>query len=225
MLFDISIPIKEGMSRIPILPEVSIRTIQSLSKGEPLEIRQLSIATHVGTHMDAPSHVIMGGTAIDEVPLSQCCGSAVVIDVECGAGTEISLEDVLTDNPQIQEKDIVLISTGWSKKIDSPEYHMNPHFSQKLAEYLVNKHVKFVGVDCITVEMPTPMRTVGFNFPIHKMLLGNNVLIVENLADMSAIVGKRGAVWAYPIPIKGADAAHVRVVFSDKHVDRLLDLM
>jgi kynurenine formamidase len=80
------------------------------------------------------------------------------------------------------------------------------------AEWMVEKGVKLFGIDCITVDLPTPLRPKGFDFPVHKMLLGNGVLIAENVANLGAIVGKKTRILALPIIIKGSDAGHARIV-------------
>jgi kynurenine formamidase len=67
-------------------------------------------------------------------------------------------------------------------------------------------------VDAVTVDMPVAVRPPDFAYPIHRTLLGNNVLIVENLGDLSAVAGKRLKIYAFPLKIKGSDAGHVRVV-------------
>jgi arylformamidase len=212
VLVDLSIDIREGMDRLPILPEVKVDVLRALKDGAPLEIRHISLATHVGTHMDAPAHAISGAKTIDQIPLDRLCGSAVVIAVRPAPGAEISLADVRKAGPEIEDGDIVLLDTGFAKKIGTQDYHLNPYLGQDLCDHLVAKHVKIVGVDCVTVDMPLPVRPPDFAYPAHRTLLGGDVLIIENLGDMSAIAGKRVHVYAFPLKIAGSDAGHVRVV-------------
>jgi kynurenine formamidase len=68
------------------------------------------------------------------------------------------------------------------------------------------------GIDCITVDLPTPLRPKGFDFPVHKTLLGHNVLIAENVTNLGSIVGKRTRIMALPLRVKGSDAGHARVI-------------
>ena len=47
----------------------------------------LQIGSHTGTHMDAPRHILPEGCGLDQLPPSQFCGRAAVIDVShLGAG-------------------------------------------------------------------------------------------------------------------------------------------
>ncbi len=77
---------------------------------------------------------------------------------------------------------------------------------------MVKKGVKLFGIDCITVDLPTPLRPKDFAFPVHRTLLGNDVLIAENVANLGAIVGKKVRILALPLRVKGSDAGHARIV-------------
>ncbi len=105
-----------------------------------------------------------------------------------------------------------MLFTGWDAKFESPDYNLHPYLSVDAAEWLVNKGVKLFGIDCITVDLPTPLRPKDFKFPVHKTLLGNEVLIAENVTHLGRIVGKKSRILAFPLMIKGSDAAPARIV-------------
>lgn len=214
MLIDLSVGIEEGMTKIPFLPEVRVEVIRALAEGHPLEIRNVSMATHIGTHMDAPAHAFAGATTIDRVPLEAVCGPGVAIKVAAKPNEPITLQQVRDAGPPIEPGDIVLLDTGFARyaATNDPLYLHNPYPAQDLADELVAKKVKFLGVDCVTVDMPVAVRPPDFAYPIHRTLLGNGVLIIENLSNLSAISGKRLKIYAFPIKITGSDAAAVRVV-------------
>lgn len=214
MLVDLSVGIEEGMSKIPFLPDVHIEVLRALADGHPLEIRNVSMATHIGTHMDAPAHAFAGAATIDKVPLDAVCGPGVVIRVAARPNEPITLAQVRSGGPAIEYGDIVLLDTGFAKyaAVNDATYLQNPYLAQDLADELVAKKAKVLGIDCVTVDMPVAVRPPDFAYPIHRTLLGNNVLIVENLADLSVVAGKRVTIYAFPLKITGSDAGHVRVV-------------
>jgi len=214
MLVDLSVGIAEGMSRIPFLPDVKIDVLRSHADGHALEIRHLALATHIGTHMDAPAHAIAGAQTIDEIPLDDVCGPGVVIAVDAKPGQPITLADVQRSGQEIRERDIVFLDTHFAPLAAARDerYLMNPYLAQDLADFLVAKNVKVLGIDCVTVDMPTSVRPPDFDYPIHNTLLRAGVLIIENLADLSSVAGKRAQIWAFPLKITGSDAGHVRVV-------------
>jgi kynurenine formamidase len=82
---------------------------------------------------------------------------------------------------------------------------------------MVKRGIKMFGIDCITVDLPTPLRPKGFDFPVHRMLLGNNVLIAENVTNLASIVGKQTRILALPLRVKGSDAGHARIIAEVLH--------
>ena len=80
-LVDLSRVIYDGMPKIPILPEVHVRKFLSLEKGHPLNVTELSLPCHAGTHVDAPIHIMPNGKSIDDLPLDAFVGNGAVIGV------------------------------------------------------------------------------------------------------------------------------------------------
>jgi kynurenine formamidase len=211
-LVDLSHPIWPGMPKIPILPEVERHQITSIAAGAPMDISALTLALHVGTHVDAPSHVVAGGTSIDQLPVERFTGRAVVAGVDRKPGEEITVDDVLAGGPAPERGDFLLIATGWAAKFTSPDYADHPSLSRELAEWTVTTGIPFVGVDMITPDLPVHRRGEGFDFPVHRTLLGAEVLIAENLTNLDAVVGRQVQLRAYPLAIQGGDAGPARIV-------------
>lgn len=104
----------------------------------------------------------------------------------------------------IQEGDIVLFHTGMSETYyDSSYYENYPGIQEDIAAYMVDKKVKMVGVDMCSVDHPP--------FPVHRILLGSETLIIENLTNLGELEGKEFRVHAFPIKLQ-IDGAPVRVV-------------
>ena len=72
-----------------------------------------------------------------------------------------------------------------------------------------------LALDIVTPDLPHRRRDETFDYPVHKILLGNEVLIAENLADLSAVSGRRVLAHAFPLIVRGGDAGHVRIVLDD----------
>jgi len=214
MLLNASHPIWAGMPRLPGLPEVVVCPVTEISEGKPLNISRLEVATHAGTHVDAPRHILPDGAAIDEIGLDRLTGPGVVVPVARQAGEEITVDDVLAGGGEVLDGDIVLLSTGWARQFTEVSYFDHPILSVELAEWLVGRQVKMVGIDCCTVDLPVARRTESFDYPVHRALLGSGTLIIENLADVSAAHGQRVTIYAFPLALVGGDAAHARVVLE-----------
>ncbi len=133
----------------------------------------------MGTHIDAPIHMVEGGSYIAEIPLDHCEGRGVLLDVRGKGhiGTDI------LDGHDIRSGDIILLWTDFSEKYRESSYFDEwPVMTVDLAQTLVKKEVAMVGMDTAGPEMDE-------TFPVHKELLSNNVLIVENLTNLRALEG------------------------------------
>ena len=211
-MIDLSRVIYDGMPKIPVLPDVHIQRCFDLAKGHPLNVTEMTIPCHAGTHVDAPVHIIEQGRSIEEMPLDSFVGPGAVISVSKQGGEEVTAKDLEASGVTVNRGDILMLHTGWDRKFESPDYNLHPYLSPDAAQWIVDHGVKMFGIDCITVDLPTPLRPKGFDYPVHRILLGNDVLIAENVAHLEELVGKKSRILAFPLKIKGSDAAHARIV-------------
>jgi len=211
-IVDLSRIIYNGMPKIPVLPDVRVRRCISIDEGHPLNVTEISLACHAGTHVDAPIHIVPNGKSIEELPVESFVGPGAVIPVKKKGGEEVAAKDLEGSRVPVNRGDILMVYTGWDEKFESPDYNLHPYFSVDAAEWMVQRGIKLVGIDCITVDLPTPLRQKGFNFPVHRTLLGSGVLIAENVANLGRIVGKKTRILALPLKVKGSDAGHARII-------------
>lgn len=194
---DLSVAINEDTPIYPGDPKTSIKPAGVLDKDGYCD-HYLSIGTHVGTHVDAPMHMIAGGKSLDQIPVDQFIGRGVHIDVADGDFDAVKDAD-------IREGDIVLLRTGMGAKYHKPVYFDDyPAMSDEIANYLVQKKIKMIGVDTCSVDNKD-------GFPVHKILLGGDVLIIENLTNLEQLMGKRFRLFALPIKLQ-IDGAPARVI-------------
>jgi arylformamidase len=194
---DLSVDINE---QTPVYPGDPVTRIvpNAVIENDNYEDAFVSVGTHVGTHVDAPRHMIKGGKSLNEFAVEHFIGNGVVINI----GRNINLETV--QNMEINEGDIVLFRTDMSDVYQSSEYYENyPALNQEIADFLVEKKVKMVGIDTCSVDHDT--------FPVHITLLTNNILIIENLTNLKMLDGKKFKVYALPIKL-GIDGAPARVI-------------
>lgn len=199
-LFDLTHTITEDMPVYPGDPCAKFYQIASIEK-DGFTDHKVETGLHVGTHMDAPLHMISGGSSISELPLSGFSGPGHLIDVR---GAQTIEAEVLNDK-KICKGDILLFMTGFDKKFRQPDYFETyPELSTTLAERIVELGVGIVGLDTPSPDRPP--------FSVHKILLGSGVLIIENLANLEQLLDVGSfCVSAYPTKFE-ADAAPLRVV-------------
>ncbi len=180
--------------------------------GTKPEVTKVQIVTHMGTHLDAPSHFIADSRTITDIPLDDLVGPAVVWSIDVQPDEAISVAQLEAQSPQPERGDAVLIHTGWHEKFYEPSYREHPYLSDEAAQWLVDHGVRLIGMDTMSPDLPGRLRPAGYTMPAHHILLGNDVLVVENLADASPLAGRRVELVVGAIPFRGKDGAPARVL-------------
>jgi arylformamidase len=197
MFIDLSVSINEQTPVYPGDPKTKIKPAAKWASNTYRD-HYVSIGTHAGTHVDAPWHMVKDGITLDKIPVEQFTGRGVCVQIN----GQFDLATV--KKADVQPNDIVLFYTGMSKVYDKSEYYDNyPSINNEVAKYLVKQKVKMVGVDMCSVDKPP--------FLIHRVLLGANILIIENLTNLEELVNKNFTVYAFPIKLQ-IDGAPVRVI-------------
>lgn len=207
---DLSQTYANGMPHAQTIPAPCFEQVKSVER-DGYSVTQLSIATHIGTHIDAPSHLIEGGQTIEEVSLDMLVGPAVAVTVEKGPGQEITAEDLEAAVAQMSPGDALLIRTGWGRKFGDEDYDDHPYLSEDAARWIVDRGFRLVGLDVTTPDMPGHLRTEDFDFQVHRILLGSGVLIVEHLY-LEEVVGEKFQLLIGALKVQHADGAPARVL-------------
>lgn len=162
---------------------------------------QIKTGMHVGTHIDAPLHFIEGGKRLSEIPIQRLTGKAHLINAQ---GKTIIEQDILSAL-DIHRGDILLIFTGHDHYFGQDLYYLeHPLLSEEFARRAVDLGVSIIGLDT-----PSPDHAP---YPIHKILLQEEVLIIENLTNLSLLKDVSSIeVFAFP-PKLALEASPVRVV-------------
>jgi kynurenine formamidase len=208
---DLSHPLRTDLSRIGFFPEARFERIMSLAT-DRVNVTEMQMVCHFGTHIDAPCHFIADGPAVHELPLERLCGPGVVWSLPCEPYQVIGPERFETARPAPLPGDIVLLDTGWAQCFGSERYDQNPCLSVAAAAWLVAHAVKLIGVDFATPDLAVNRRPPGFDWPVHHVLLSQGVLIAEHLTNLDALAGKRIEVMFLALNIEGADGAPCRVI-------------
>ncbi|MGR6923035.1 cyclase family protein [[Actinomadura] parvosata] len=195
-LLDLSAPIETGMPVYPGDPEVSIGPALTVAR-DGVNVLGLHLGSHSGTHVDAPFHIDDSLPTLDELPLERFHGPATVVDAR-GLG---SIGPELFEG--VRAGVIVLVATGWPLG-----GHGHPFLSAEAARLLVERGVRTVGTDALSVD-PTPADA----FPAHEILLRAHAVIAENLRGLDRLIGERRVeVSMFPLRIAGGDGSPVRAV-------------
>jgi len=198
---DLTYTVVDNMPVFPGDPAMALKQVAAIEKNGYTD-HQLSTYMHVGTHMDAPLHMIENGAYMSEIPVGQFTGPGILVD----ARGKQTIDARVLNGKKMQRGSIVLLFTGYDKKYRTPEYDSGyPKISMDFAEQLVNSKIKILGMDMVNPDTEE-------TFPIHKKLLSHSTLIIENLTNLGKLLNVHSFdVFAFPMNIR-ADAAPVRVV-------------
>lgn len=210
-VIDLSHTINSGMPVFPGTEPMLLERAFSIEKDGFAESR-LTMFSHVGTHMDAPCHMIINGRSLDSFPVSQFVGKALVMDCsnmdEINGTRIIQLEAIEKYEKQMADVEFVIIYTGWSKLWGSDKYYEDfPSLSAEAAKWLVSYPLKGVGIDAISID---DMKTK--TFPIHQIIMNSGLVIIENLTNLESILNKRVTFNALPLKFEASDGAPVRAI-------------
>jgi arylformamidase len=209
---DLSHALNPAVSRVATFPAPSFGKFMSMPD-DPLNVTEIRMVVHVGTHLDAPSHFIPDGPAIDQIPLGRLHGQGVVWPVRRQVGEAIGPDDLGGASPAAQPGDMVLLDTGWSRWFGTAAYDDHPWLSEAAATWLADRQVGLVGMDLPTPDLPVPRRPAeGFGWPVHKILLSRGVLIAEHLTGLGPLSGRRVEIVIGALNVEGADGAPARIL-------------
>jgi arylformamidase len=204
-IFDVSLTLKKGMPTYPGDPSFSIERRFAIKNGDGFNLSLLSLTTHTGTHIDAPAHYLDGGTTIELAPLDILIGPGIILDMR---GVNIIDRGILENSGLIDEKR-VFFKTDNSLKVQEPEIkHDYTYIEDSGARLLIEKGVKLVGVDYLSVD-----RLDDEDAPAHRILLSSGAFIVEGLDLFKAPIGPC-QIYCLPLKIEGGDGAPARVLIE-----------
>lgn len=183
-------------------------------------VQSLCMKAGFGTHIDAPAHCFKNKNTVDLLPLESLIAQANMIDVRDRAQAEyaITVRDIELYEQQfgpIVAGNIVLFNTGWGMRWSNPVLYRNadasgnmhfPALSNEAAALLVERRVVGVGIDTLSPDGG------NYDFPVHRTLLFNDIVIIENVANLNELPPHGFEVFCLPIKIAGATEAPVRLL-------------
>jgi kynurenine formamidase len=214
--FDLSQPLFDGCPNCPAHPPVQVAIVATHARDD-WQMEMLTLASHTGTHLDAPLHKLAGGRSIDAYPLEAFAGRPFVADfTDLAPDHAITAADLQNRLPAEISDGIVLLNTGWGAKrapTDEWKYH-SPFLSSAGAAWLVEQRVRGVGIDHFSIG---GTREPG-NARTHEVLLGAGIWIVEELSFRAGWrdILPQATFQALPIFARGFSGAPCRAVLVHK---------
>ena len=207
---DLSLPVSEKIPTFPGSPQPIFIQWENI-KDDGYNLELLFLSSHTGTHLDAPYHFLEKGKKIHEISLKRLIINAILIKIRKRRDQAITKTDIQKfekKHGKIPNESTIVFWTGWQKMIKNDSYFVNnPGLSVTAAKYLISKKTNLVGIDSPSIDLGKEKR-----FLIHHLFAKNDVLIVENLANLDKIKPWKFQLAVLPMKLENATGAPVRAV-------------
>ncbi len=210
-IFDISVTLKPDMVTYPGDAPFSKQAISSLSDGKSANLSKLTMGSHTGTHIDYALHFFENAPASDDLCLENVVGDALVLDTsKTGAAVDAkTLENIW---PARAITRVLLRTTNSADALFKKKEFFKDFVYLDIsgAKFLVEKKVKTVGIDYLSIE-----KYKSSDHAVHRFLLKNNITVIEGL-DLANINPGEYFLICLPLKIADADGTPARAVLIKK---------
>ncbi len=173
-------------------PAPTLEYIKSTENGDDYNLSVLSTCMHTGTHIDAPYHFDSDGSKIEDMKLSVFYGKCTVVTIK-GILTGEDMERLL---PYCKRR-LILHGDG------------EAYLSYSAAVVIADSDICLIGTDGISVS------TEFDEYRTHMEFARANVAVLEGL-NLEGIRDGEYTLCAFPVKVKGAEAAPCRAVLMEQ---------
>ncbi|MDP9364920.1 MAG: cyclase family protein [Chloroflexota bacterium] len=217
-LHDLTHPYAGSMSRPPGIAaaghETRVDVVASHEKNG-IQVSYFATAIHVGTHLDAPRHIIPGERVMEDLRLDRFVTRAYVVDLD-GFPANAAVRRAHLEGPasELESGDALLLHTGWGERHWGTEAYWadSPYLADDAAEWFVERRLNLVGYDFFQELEGKKPQIDPRNFTTHQIMLRHDVLNLEHLANLRPIAAKWVWLLCLPLRIAGAEGAATRAI-------------
>jgi arylformamidase len=203
---DVSLPMRPTTVHWPGHPRYTIDELYAIGRGDEMNVTAVSLCSHFGTHIDAPSHYVEAGSTIDMLPIDLLIGRCTVVHYRAQTHIPADFVDAL-DLDGVRR---LLIRTPNSDSIDRPEFREDyTALTPAAAERLVARGIELLGVDGYSIGPFDP----ALGVPVHRIFLGGgpSQVALEALSLAGVDAGEYHLI-ALPPAFADIEAAPARVL-------------
>ena len=207
-VYDLTIPISEKIPTFAGSPAPHFIKWDSLDSDD-YNLEMMFCSTHTGTHIDAPYHFVKSGAKIHQLDPFRFLQNAILIRVRAGRNQSITKSHILSfekKHGKIPDGATIIFATGWNDNLSRKDFFSNPGLAESAAKYLASKKANLVGIDSPSIDPGNNTK-----YTAHHVLLRANVLILENLCNLSKLKTNFNLV-ALPLHLKNSTGSPVRAV-------------
>jgi arylformamidase len=211
VLVDVSHVIESGMITYRGLPAPLVCDFLSREQsrshyaaGTEFQIGKIEMVANTGTYLDSPFHRYAQGKDLSQLSLDRLAYlDGVVVRVDCSKCRK-------TGKAAFAGRDLqgkaVLVQTGWDRHWRTDQYfEEHPFLAKDAAAYLVEQGAALVGIDSLNID-----DTDDLTRPVHSILLGAEVPVVEHLRGLVQLPDCGFRFFAVPVKVQGMGTFPVR---------------
>jgi kynurenine formamidase len=192
-----NMPVYPGTASLEMIPANTIEK-------DGFREKVITLCSHTGTHMDAPSHMLEHGKNLDDYDCSKFIGKALLLTID----QEKNIRDYAD---QLGKVDFIVFKTDWSKYWGKEKYFEKfPCISMETTNYLIGFDLKGIGFDAISID------PIDSKFENHYIVFENDMIIIENLTNLDQIDEEIFELMVLPLNIKTADGSPIRAIAKVK---------
>jgi arylformamidase len=196
---DVSIPLRPETTVWPGDPSFEFTPMARIADGDSCNTSRVSMATHTGTHIDAPWHFDGNGPRLDQIDPALFFGEATLFDLP-----RVSVVTAADLGAHPLPARILLKTRNSGIPCDAPFREDFTALDADAAQRLVDEQVRLVGIDYLSIA---PYKQEKHD--THRILLGNHIPCVEGLR-LSGLRAGACTFVVLPLHIAGADGAPCR---------------
>ena len=203
-LVDVSHSIEHGMITYKGLPAPVISDYLSREEsqtryapGTEFQIGKIEMVANTGTYLDSPFHRYARGKDLAGLDLSSLANLDGIV-VRCVDRSDPEITQEFFGALDVKDK-AVLIHTGWDKHWRTEEYSSgnHPYLTEGAATYLAKNGAALVGIDSFNID-----GTRDGTRPVHSVLLGHDIPIVEHLCGLGELPDRGFKFFAVPAKVR-----------------------
>jgi kynurenine formamidase len=184
---------------------------------------RFEMGENTGTHVDAPSHFVEGKRSIEKLTVDELVVPLAVLDVKQKVKTnpdyQVSGADIVdweAVHGPVPVGCFFVANTGWHKRFNDVKQYLHqdtegimhfPGFSAEAAKVLLERDVVGIGIDTLSIDPGNSK-----DFAAHKLVLGADKYMIENLANLDAVPELGAIVVVGVLPVSEGSQAQARVI-------------
>jgi len=173
------------------------------AEGTTFHIGKIEMVANTGTYIDAPFHRYADGPDVADLPLDGIAGLEGVVIRARDSGRAI--DAAAFASVDLRGK-AVLVETGWSRHWNTDQYFEgHPYLTEGAAAILKEQGARLVGIDSLNID-----DTADGRRPVHSVLLGAGIPIVEHLCRLDPLPDSGFRFYAVPPKVRAFGTFPVR---------------